>query len=85
MGRAGKGSHSHGRSLSSKISIYINNSDKTIRKLFSYFLVKIFEFKIQAALINALWDLWARLEGKPVWKVTSKSDISKVEKKYFSW
>ncbi|KAF6199129.1 hypothetical protein GE061_007154 [Apolygus lucorum] len=24
-----------------------------------------------AALINALWDLWGRLEGKPVWKLLS--------------
>jgi len=24
-----------------------------------------------AALINALWDLWARLEDKPVWKLVS--------------
>ena len=22
-----------------------------------------------AALINALWDMWARLEKKPVWKL----------------
>lgn len=22
-----------------------------------------------AAIVNALWDLWARLEGKPVWKL----------------
>lgn len=24
-----------------------------------------------AAIINALWDLWGRLEGKPVWKLLS--------------
>lgn len=22
-----------------------------------------------AAIINALWDLWGRLEGKPVWQL----------------
>lgn len=22
-----------------------------------------------AAIVNALWDLWARLERKPVWKL----------------
>lgn len=22
-----------------------------------------------AALVNALWDLWARIENKPVWKL----------------
>ena len=24
-----------------------------------------------AAIINGLWDLWARLEGKPVWKLVT--------------
>lgn len=24
-----------------------------------------------AAIINALWDLWARIENKPVWKLLS--------------
>lgn len=22
-----------------------------------------------AAIVNALWDLWAKLEGKPLWKL----------------
>jgi L-fuconate dehydratase len=22
-----------------------------------------------AAVINALWDLWAKIEGKPLWKL----------------
>ena len=22
-----------------------------------------------AALVNAIWDLWARREGKPVWRL----------------
>ena len=22
-----------------------------------------------AAIVNAFWDLWAKLEGKPVWKL----------------
>lgn len=27
-----------------------------------------------AALINALWDLWAKLEGKPVWRLLTDMD-----------
>jgi L-fuconate dehydratase len=30
-----------------------------------------------AALVNAVWDLWARCEGKPVWKLVS--DVSPEE------
>ena len=39
-----------------------------------------------AAIVNGLWDLWARLEGKPVWKLlvdmTPEEIISLVD---FSW
>ena len=36
-----------------------------------------------AAIVNALWDLWGKLEGKPVWKLlvdmTPKEVISLVD------
>ncbi|XP_018308826.1 mitochondrial enolase superfamily member 1 [Mycetomoellerius zeteki] len=39
-----------------------------------------------AAIINALWDLWARIEGKPVWKLlsdmTPKQLISVIDFRY---
>ena len=39
-----------------------------------------------AAIINALWDLWARIEEKPVWKLlsdmTSKELISVIDFRY---
>lgn len=27
-----------------------------------------------AALVNALWDLWAKLEGKPLWRLLTDMD-----------
>jgi L-fuconate dehydratase len=31
-----------------------------------------------AALINALWDLWAKLEGKPVWRLVAEMTAEQV-------
>lgn len=38
-----------------------------------------------AAVINALWDLWAKLEGKPVWKLLTDMDpeVSHLSFKFF--
>lgn len=39
-----------------------------------------------AAVINALWDLWARMEGKPVWKLlvdmTPEQLVSTIDFRY---
>lgn len=39
-----------------------------------------------AAIINALWDLWARIEKKPVWKLltdlTPEQLISTIDFRY---
>lgn len=39
-----------------------------------------------AAIVNALWDLWARIEGKPVWKLlvdlTPEQLVSTVDFRY---
>jgi len=39
-----------------------------------------------AAIINALWDLWARIENKPVWKLltdmTPEELVSTVDFRY---
>ena len=39
-----------------------------------------------AAIINALWDLWARIENKPVWKLltdlTPEQLVSTVDFRY---
>jgi len=41
-----------------------------------------------AAIINALWDLWARLESKPVWKLLTDMDpellVSTIDFRYIS-
>jgi len=41
-----------------------------------------------AAIINALWDLWAKLESKPVWKLLTDMDpellVSTVDFRYIS-
>jgi len=41
-----------------------------------------------AAIVNALWDLWARTEGKPVWKLladmTPRQVVSCIDFRYIS-
>ncbi|XP_037042943.1 mitochondrial enolase superfamily member 1-like [Bradysia coprophila] len=41
-----------------------------------------------AAIINALWDLWAKLEGKPVWKLLTDMDpellVSTIDFRYIT-
>ncbi|XP_012269266.2 mitochondrial enolase superfamily member 1-like [Athalia rosae] len=41
-----------------------------------------------AAIVNALWDLWARIEGKPVWKLltdlTPEQLVSTIDFRYIS-
>jgi len=41
-----------------------------------------------AAIINALWDLWAKLEGKPLWKLlvdlTPEKFVSLIDFRYIS-
>ncbi|XP_071566087.1 mitochondrial enolase superfamily member 1-like isoform X1 [Temnothorax nylanderi] len=41
-----------------------------------------------AAIVNALWDLWARIEGKPVWKLladmTPEQLVSTVDFRYIT-
>lgn len=36
-----------------------------------------------AGLVNALWDLWGKLEGKPVWKLLS--DMVRLRKETSTW
>ncbi|GFY65679.1 mitochondrial enolase superfamily member 1 [Trichonephila inaurata madagascariensis] len=41
-----------------------------------------------AAVVNALWDLWARMEGKPVWKLlvdmTPEQLVSTIDFRYIT-
>ena len=41
-----------------------------------------------AAIVNAVWDLWAKAEGKPVWKLvadlTPEQFVSCVDFRYLS-
>jgi L-fuconate dehydratase len=57
----------------------------------SYYVVKIGPEKgvihlATAAVINALWDLWARIEKKPLWKLlvdlTPEQLISTIDFRY---
>src|SRR5688500_18070032 len=31
-----------------------------------------------AAVVNALWDLWAKVEGKPVWKLLADMTLAEI-------
>ncbi|XP_046394999.1 mitochondrial enolase superfamily member 1-like [Ischnura elegans] len=41
-----------------------------------------------AAIVNALWDMWARMEGKPVWKLLADMDpetlVSTIDFRYIT-